>query len=134
MTVPRIRNEDFLDGERRLRDLIWERLPPAGIREGVVASDLDCVLRFYGPCFGLDREGRFGLLEVKHGTHGLTGGQRWSFALLDQVLRASPLAGRYLGLAVIHDHGDGWSWGSEEARLDDDELIARLLAWPRSAR
>lgn len=39
---------------------------PSGL-EGFVVEDLDLVLRWYGPNFGLDAEGRVRWIEMKHG-------------------------------------------------------------------
>lgn len=126
MSTYRIRNPEHLDGCRRFRDRGRELLPGAGL----VITDLDVVMRWFGPRYGLDHEGVFALLEIKRGGAPLTGGQRHTFGLLDRLFReAAP--DRYLGLHVLHDLGDRWRWEGDPGTLTDADLFAELEGWPR---
>lgn len=128
MSTYRVRNDAHLDGCRRLRDLVRARFPG----QGLVATDLDVILRWHGG--DLDADGRFALVEVKHGAAPLTQGQRWTFGVLDRMLKGGPEAGRYLGLWTIHDHGDAWTIDGDRRRLTDDDLVERLTAWRGAPR
>lgn len=65
-----------------LRELIRGNLdghPMPSASDGFIVEDLDLVLRWKGPRYGLDSIGRFRLIEVKQPGYGLTGGQEWTF-------------------------------------------------------
>lgn len=125
MTTYRIRNPEHLDGCRRFRDL-----GRAQLGHGLVITDVDVLIQWYGPRFDLDADGCFALLEIKHGRSSLTPGQRSTFGLLDRLLwQVAP--DRYLGLHVLEDHDPLWRWQGEDRFYCDDELVAELLSWPR---
>lgn len=90
------------------REAIRERLPDAG--HGLVALDLDLVLRCYGAPYGTDADGRVRLVEVKSAIGELTGAQRRTFPLLDRMLRAvDPAGDRYAGFYVVTTPDEQWA-------------------------
>jgi hypothetical protein len=127
------RNDDHADGTRRVRDIMRSRMPNA--RDGYVALDLDGILRWYGPTYGLDADGMVALLEVKHGDAELIPGQRRTFALLDRWLRRGADPGRYRGWYLLHDYGDDtFRFHCMTDRIDVDQLVAWLnFAWQAPA-
>lgn len=74
----------------QLRELLRgnkHRRMPFG-RDGFVVEDLDLVLRWYGPNFGLDAEGRVRWIEMKYGLHtGLDPAKVRTFKPLVQCLQ-----------------------------------------------
>jgi hypothetical protein len=100
-----VRNDAHLDGCRRVRDLLRKELPNGNA--GFVATDLDLLVRWYGPNYELDDRGAFALVEVKHRDACFTHAQSRTFELLDSMLRTSDDADRYRGLYLLHDYGDG---------------------------
>lgn len=82
------------------RDFFRQYLPNAAA--GMVVEDLDLVLRTFGPNFDMSDIGRFRLVELKHGSAGLTGGQIRTFGLIDRLLTlADPEREFYDGFYVV---------------------------------
>lgn len=108
-----------LDGKERdpVRSLVRVWCPSAS--EGVVIEDLDLIVRYYGPRYGLDAAGAFALVEFKHSRRlGVSGGQERTFGVLHRVLSQSPESDRrYLGFFVV-------SWMEDE----DAPLTPEVLA------
>ena len=103
---PRWRGDDA----RRLpyRDAIRERLP--GAQHGLVALDIDLLMRCYGSNYGTDRNGRFRFVEVKAAIGEPTGAQWHMFPMLDGMLRtADPARNRYMGFYVVTTPTEDWS-------------------------
>ena len=114
----------------RLRELLRGnsfRVMPSG-REGFVVEDLDLVLRWYGPNFGLDEYGRLRLVEVKRWDFGFDNAQLWTFGPL-----AAELADwdRFDGLHLVQysdsDHDADTRYrigvGSCRTELSADEFL-----------
>lgn len=95
---------------------------PSG-RDGFVVLDLDMLLRWYGPSFGLDEKGMVAHVEVKYGDSSLTQGQVHTLRLQDWLMRG--IAGpRYRGCYLIHDYGDGtYRFGASKERIDEGRLV-----------
>jgi hypothetical protein len=110
--------------EQRLpyRDSIRVELPQP--HEGLVVTDLDLVLRCYGPRYATDDVGLLRLVEVKSHGARLTNGQRRTFGLLDDLCRASG-SPRYCGAFVVTTDHDDWSLADRFAitRISDGRQV-----------
>lgn len=105
-----VRRADFLNNIDAIRELIRQQFPHAGRMSGLVATDVDLVLRAYGPEMGSDQKGRYMLAEFKHGGGALTNGQSNTFRQIDEDLRAGG-SSRYMGFWIVNYtltpvHGD----------------------------
>lgn len=90
---------EFTDSDS-LRDLIREIYPAPN--KGLIALDLDLILRYYGREFGFDDDGRFRLVEVKRNGSTLGYAHKRTFFRIDHLLRsADPESKRYLGFFVV---------------------------------
>lgn len=97
----RVRNADLLNNTDAIRELIRQQFPSAGRMSGLVASDVDLVLRAYGPEMNSDQQGRYLLAEFKHGNSSLTNGQNSTFRQIDEDLRAGG-SQRYMGFWKVN--------------------------------
>lgn len=97
----RIRNVEHLNSIDAVRELIHREMPNAGAVSGMVVSDIDLVLRAYGPQMNSDGTGRYLFAEFKHGTGKLTHGQNSTFRLIDADLRLSG-SQRYMGFWKVN--------------------------------
>lgn len=129
------RNPDHADGSRHLRDLIRDRLPNGSA--GNVAFDLDGIVKWFGPRYGLDDEGLIALLEIKHGDAALDYSAKRVFREIDGALRRGFAPGRYRGFYLLHDYGDGtYRFGRTPvgSRISADDLVGWLtLQWETPA-
>jgi hypothetical protein len=101
------RNPDKVQ-QQPFRDWIRKELPPA--REGAVVLDIDLLMRVFGTAHGTDAMGRLAFFELKHGKSVPTGGQKRTYALLDELLRtADPRSLRYAGMHLIQYSEENWS-------------------------
>jgi hypothetical protein len=106
MSDHRFRNPDKLQ-QLPFRD--WLRAGFPNGSDGFVVEDLDLVIRLYGPNYGSDRQGRFMLLELKHGTKPAGTSKLRTFGLMDHLLRqADPSAIRYRGFFIVRTNTDDW--------------------------
>lgn len=106
MSDHRFRNPQFYQ-VLGYREAIREWMPNGSA--GFVATDLDLVLRWFGPAYGTDAAGKFAFVELKHGSASLGTAQRMTFRLINDALRlADPTASRYVGFYVIKSSTDNW--------------------------
>lgn len=79
-----------------VREHITNNSPaPVENGSGFVVGNVDMVLRWYGKKYHTDAQGKYALLELKHGSDiDLAAGQRIMFQHLDAALKADP---RYKG-------------------------------------
>jgi hypothetical protein len=90
------------------RDFIRRELP--GPHDGLVAADVDLILRAFGLPYGTDARGKFRMLEIKCADGRLTNGERQTFRLVDDMLRSiDPGRRRYLGYFTIWTEQDDWT-------------------------
>lgn len=99
--MQRIRNVEYLNSIDAVRELIYRQFPNAGPVSGLVVSDIDLVLRAYGPELNSDGRGRYLFAEFKHGPGKLTHGQNNTFRQIDEDLRASG-SERYMGFWKVN--------------------------------
>jgi len=79
------------------REWIRREMPPGS--RGWVAEDLDLVVRRFGPN---DPIGRFMFVEIKYAAISLNTAQKWTFGLIDRLLRrADPKGTRYIGYYLM---------------------------------
>jgi hypothetical protein len=96
-----VRNPERLH-HQHLRDIIAARVRHPDSINGPVVTDIDLLVRQYGPMRGSDPEGRLFFADFKFGSKGLEGGQRQNFKLIDKMLRSSTYEPeRYQGFWII---------------------------------
>lgn len=96
-----VRNPERLN-HQPLRDIIAKRVRLPDRNDGPVVTDIDLVVRQYGPIQHSDAEGRYIFADFKFGNAELSGGQSRTFALIDRQLRATTYEpARYQGFWVI---------------------------------
>jgi hypothetical protein len=132
--------------EKPLRNLIRAEFPNGSF--GLVAEDLDLVLRAHGPRKQTDFDGRIRLVETKWNPNTdtpvqLKGGQLYTFRLIDRMLRETTDRHRYQGFYIItHTHFDlaeGRIWWQQLDREPREIAFPQLLQWlsfdpPRQGR
>jgi hypothetical protein len=110
----------------QLRELLRGRKyrqMPSG-PEGFVVEDLDLVLRWYGPTFGLDSIGRMRLCEVKRWGTRLKTAQNYTWGMLAERLEGWD---RFDGLYVIEtfddDHDEDTTYRIDGIELSSSEFL-----------
>lgn len=89
-----------------LREYIRQEFPRGS--DGLVAEDLDLVIRHFGSNYGTDAKGRLMLIEQKHAGYGIGTAQQKTFGLIDELLRrGDPDGQRYLGYYLLNCVFDG---------------------------
>lgn len=101
-----VRNPARLN-HQHLRDIIANRVRLPDRNDGPVVTDVDLVVRQYGPMYHSDAEGRYIFADFKYGDTRLSGGQARTFALIDRQLRSATYEPhRYQGFWLIR-------WGQD---------------------
>ena len=105
---PQLRNIEHLNSLDAVRELMRRQFPQPGAVNGLVVSDIDMVMRFYGPTFNTDSKGKFIFTEWKQGGGSLTNGQAHTYKGIHEVMRAGdPYMKRYMGFYKINYTNSG---------------------------
>ena len=122
MAIPTFRNPDLfqvLPIRAFFRGECGFDFPSGG--GGFVVEDLDLLIRWYGPGFDLDGDGRFRLVELKHKGSTIGTAQRRTFGLMDKLLRQGDTDGtHYDGYYLVQMY---------PAESDPPDSITRDTAW-----
>lgn len=101
---------------------------PAGT-DGFVVEDLDLVLRWFGPHYGLDEWGRFRYVELKRAGYSINPAQRRTFGLSHCILSERP--DRYDGFYVVchsdDDHNEATTYTVNGQPLTCGEFLGWVL-------
>lgn len=121
MRKPVFRNPDVLP-LLGFREYIRNNFPSGP--DGLVAEDIDLIIRWYGPNFGLDNNGQFILCELKNGLHEKVGlAQQMTFGLIHRLLKHADPNGRYYkGFYVINYTDEDWERASFKVNGQDMTL------------
>jgi len=101
-----VRNPDRLS-HQHLRDIIAKRVRLPDSTDGPVVTDIDLVVRQYGPLAHTDAEGRYMFADFKFENAPLGYAQSKTFGLIDRQLCATTYEpDRYQGFWIIRWTGD----------------------------
>ena len=122
---------DPYEKRKPLRDRIGEPsfTPAMGPNGGVVVTDIDLLLRHYGPLANSDGIGTFRIMEQKHVKAPQHVGQEITFRLMHDLFRkADPDTERYKGFYLFEYEDPEWedySWVTVN-RLFEQEKEAKM--------
>lgn len=131
-----------------LRQYLRDYCPPGPYSrapglDGFTAEDIDLVIRRFGPLYGLDQDGDFALIEVKHGRQNVPWDAKQAskdrlFRVMDKLLRAgdSVFVGRgepsrYRGSFWLREEisrGEFPWWADSKVNLNGEFMTVREFA------